>query len=255
MVLGRPLIALISLIFTAGGILLLFFTILPGAVNSAPLNQFYFLEANNIGNIPGARDPSRWTLFAICGVNGKGHNANCGSPVPALPFDPPRNFGTRDGIPGRFIGTHKYYYMSRFAFAFFLMALVFSAIALFTGLLALCSRLGGYISGLSTGIATFFQAIAASLVTAWAIQGRNAFNGNGQSGRVGTKMMAFVWTTFTLFFLSTLLFCCGGALGRDKSSSGVTRSRSTRSKRSTRSNRGSFFDNESQRRMKKDDYS
>lgn len=50
-------------------------------------------------------------------------------------------------------------------FAFYIMALFFSVIALFTGLLALCSRLGGYLSGLTTGVALFFQTFAAALMT------------------------------------------------------------------------------------------
>jgi hypothetical protein len=145
--------------------LLQFFTILTGAVNSAPLDRFYFLEASTSG-ITGARNPSRWTFFAICGADPTtGHNANCGAVVPALPFDPPRNFGTQNGVPQQFIGTHQYYYLSRFMFAFYLVALVFGAIALLTGLLALVSRLGGYISSMTTSIALFFQTLAATLMT------------------------------------------------------------------------------------------
>ena len=143
-----------------------FFTILSGAVSGSPENQFYFLEASNIGNIPNARNPARWTFFAICGVNpDNGHNANCGKVVPALPFDPPRNFGTESNIPSQFLHTHKFYYLSRFMFAFYLVALFFAVVALFTGLLALFSRLGGYLSGLTTSAALFFQTLAAALMT------------------------------------------------------------------------------------------
>lgn len=55
--------------------------------------------------------------------------------------------------------------MSRFMFAFYLIALFFAAISLLTGLLALCSRLGGYLSGLNTMIALGSQTIAAALMT------------------------------------------------------------------------------------------
>jgi hypothetical protein len=158
-----PILAILSLILVGGGVLLQFFTILTGGVNSAPLNKFYFLEASTNG-INNARNPSRWTFFAICGVEGS-LNANCGSPTPALPFDPPRNFGTTNGVPESFIGTHTYYYLSRFMFAFYLIALFFAAIALLTGLLALVSRLGGYISSMTTFIALFFQSLAAALMT------------------------------------------------------------------------------------------
>lgn len=176
-----PILGLVSLIILAGGILLQFFTILSGGVNSSPENQFYFLQASTSG-IPNARNPSRWTFFAICGVDAtSGHNANCGSSVPALPFDPPRNFGTDVNVPSQFIGyaglyssralwlmndrTHHYYYLSRFMFAFYLIALFLAVVALFTGLLALCSRLGGYLAALTTATALFFQILAASLMT------------------------------------------------------------------------------------------
>lgn len=135
---------------------------------------------------PEPRNPSRWTFFAICGVNDNGRNANCGASVPALPFDPPRNFGTDVGLPDAFMGlvvryktgstelwltlavsrrTHRYYYLSRFMFAFYLIALFFAVISLFTSLLALCTRFGAYLSGLNTVLAMFFQALAAALMT------------------------------------------------------------------------------------------
>lgn len=55
--------------------------------------------------------------------------------------------------------------MSRFMFAFYLIALFFAVVAFFTSVLALCFRLGAYLTGLNVGIALFFQAITASLMT------------------------------------------------------------------------------------------
>ena len=161
----EPVFGLAALLLVAGGIVMQIFTILSGAIHSSPINQFYFLQAGTNG-IANARNPSRWTFFAVCGQDpSSGHNANCGAVVPALPFDPPRNFGTTENVPQQFVGTHMYFYLSRFMFAFYLIALFFAACALFTGLLALCSRLGGYLSGLTVSIALFFQALAASLLT------------------------------------------------------------------------------------------
>lgn len=74
------------------------------------------------------------------------------APVPALPFDPPRNFRTDANVPEQFI-------------AFCLIALFFAVVALFTGLLAPCSRLGGYLSALNTSVALFFQTISAASTT------------------------------------------------------------------------------------------
>lgn len=246
---AKPVFGLAALLLVAGGIVMQFFTILSGAINSAPLNKFYFLQAAT-GGIDNARNPSRWTFFAICGRDpSSGLNTNCGSPVPALPFDPPRNFGTTNGVPEQFIGTHMYFYLSRFMFAFYLIALLFAVCALFTGLLALCSRLGGYLSGLTVSIALFFQALAASLLTAWVVKGRNSFRSANLDASIGRYLLGFAWASFACFFLAAVLFCLGGVLGGDRSS-GVSRRRSTKSTRS----RASFMDTDSQRRVK-DDYS
>lgn len=248
MAVARPILAFSSLILVAGGLLFQFLNILTGGVNKSPLNKFYFLEASTEG-IPNARNPSRWTFFAICGSDpSSGNNANCGSPVPALPFDPPRNFGTQQNIPEQFIGTHQYYYLSRFMFAFYLIALFFAAIALISGLLALCSRLGGYLSSLMTFVALFFQTLAAALMTAWVVKGRDAFRSAGFEARIGRYLMGFTWAAVACYFLATVMFCLGGRLGGDRSSS-VRRTRSTKSNRS----RGSFLDTESQRKTR--DYS
>jgi len=244
----RSILGLVSLTILAGGVLLQFLTILSGSVNSSPINQFYFLEASDIGAIPNARNPSRWTFFAICGVDlENGHNADCGSPVPALPFDPPRNFGTTQNVPEQFIGTHRYFYLSRFMFVFYLLSLLFSAIGLFTGLLALFSRLGGLLSGLTVAMALFFQMLAASLMTAWTVQGRNAFHSAGYGAKLGTKLFAFTWVAMACFLISTVLFCIGGAASRDSGST-MPRKRSTKSNRS----RGSFLNVESVRQSRDD---
>ncbi|KAF2176179.1 SUR7-domain-containing protein [Zopfia rhizophila CBS 207.26] len=245
---ARPILGLLALVILAGGVLLQCFTVLSGGVDGNPENQFYFLEASDIGDIPNARNPSRWTFFAICGVGSNGRNTNCGDPIPALPFDPPRTFNTEIHLPDQFIRARHYYYLSRFMFAFYVISLFFSAIALFTGFLALCSRLGGYLSGLTAAVALFFQALAASPMTAWTVQGRDAFRSGGHSAKLGVKLYAFTWTATACFLISTILFCCAGAIGRDSTT--MHRKRSTRSTGS----RGSFLDTESPRRVK-DDYS
>ncbi|KAI9708752.1 MAG: hypothetical protein M1820_003707 [Bogoriella megaspora] len=250
---ARPLIGFVSLFLLAGGVLLQFLVILSGTTQRNPENQIYFIQASTNG-IPGARNPSRWTFFSICGVDDNGRNTDCGATVPALPFSPPNrhDFGTNVGVPPQFIGTHHYYYLSRFMFALYLIALFFSVISLFTGLLALCSRLGGYLSGLNVAIAFFFQAITASLMTACFVQGRDAFRSAGQQASLGVKAFAFTWTSTFIFLLCTVLFCMGGSVSKTSSSSYRRRRGLFGRKASTRS-RGSFIDTESQRRVK-DEY-
>lgn len=61
--------------------------------------------------------------------------------------------------------THHYYLLSRFMFPFMLIALFFATLSLFLGLLALCTRIGSYLSSVLAWIAWVFQAITASLMT------------------------------------------------------------------------------------------
>ncbi|KAF4309839.1 cortical patch protein [Botryosphaeria dothidea] len=247
---ARPILSLAALVLLAGGIVLQFLVVLSGGVSGSPENQIWFLQASTDGVSPGTRNPSRWTFWAVCGRDSNGNNADCGAVVPALPFDPPRNFGTTTGVPDDFVGTRHYFYLSRFMFAFYLIAVFFAAIALLTGLLALCSRLGGYLSGFNTFIALFFQTLTAALMTAWTVQGRDAFRSNGQSASLGVKAYAFTWSAMACFLISTVLFCLSGA---HRNESVYTKRSSFGRSKSTRS-RGSFIDAESQRRVK-DDYS
>jgi hypothetical protein len=244
---ARPFLALISLLLLAAAIVLEFFVILSGGVNSSPEDKVYFLQADTQG-IPNARSPSRWTYWAICGADDfGGRNTNCGSAVPALPFSPthPSNFDTTSGIPPQFIGTKHYYYLSRFAWVFYLIALLFSATALFTGLLALCTRFGAYLSGLTTFLAFFWQALASSLMTAWTVQGRNAFRKNGHRADLGKYAYGFSWGAVAVLFISTLAFCMAGS-GRKSTTTTTHYNTSTR--------RRGFFRRHRSVRSRKDEY-
>jgi len=204
---------LISLVFLAAAILFQFFIILSGGVSSMPEDMIYFLQADTAG-IPNARNPSRWTFWSICGVDENGKNTDCGASVPALPFSPPShsNFNTTSGVPDAFIGTKRYYLLSRFAWVFFLLALLFSAGAFLTGGLALCTRFGAYFSSMNTAIALFWQALAASLMTAWTVQAKKAWRNAGHDANLGKYAYGFTWAGVALLFLAMLSF--GAAGGR-----------------------------------------
>lgn len=210
---SRASLGFLGLFFMAGAILLIFLTLLAGARNSNPLNLVYFLEADT-GNIPGAPSTSRWTFWNLCGVT-NGRN-NCGDAHVDYPFDPPshRTFGTTENVPREFIGTSHYFLASRFMFPFIIIGLFFAALSLFTGLLAMCTRIGSYLSGFLAWLALTFQVITTCLMTAVFVQGRDAFKRNGQNAHVGVKAFAFMWTASACLFLSCLLYCIGGAVGR-----------------------------------------
>lgn len=59
----------------------------------------------------------------------------------------------------------KYYLETRFMFAFVLIGLFFAVCALFLGLIALCSRIGSFLSSGLCSIALFFQTLTAALMT------------------------------------------------------------------------------------------
>jgi len=206
----RPMLGLISLILLGAAILFQFFIILSGGVQSSPENRIYFLQADTSGM--NARNPSRWTYWAVCGV-ANGLNSDCGKPVAALPFDPPHrtNFDSQAGVPDAFIGVKKFYLLSRFAWVFFLIALLSSATAFLFGGLALCTRIGAYFSSLTTFVALFFQTVAAILMTAWSVQGRNVFRKAGHQSHIGKYGYGFTWGAVALLFLSVITFCMAGS--------------------------------------------
>ena len=61
--------------------------------------------------------------------------------------------------------TSHYYYLTRFMFAFVLIGLFFAVCTLFLGLLALCSRIGSFLSSGLCSVALFFQTLTAALMT------------------------------------------------------------------------------------------
>ena len=239
----------------------MFLILLAGAVNHNPVNQFYFLQADTSG-IPGAPTTSRWTYWNVCPLGPNGRN-DCGTVHPAFPLDPPStgNFGTTTDVPSQFLGTSKYYYLTRFMFAFMLITLFFGVMSFFTGMLALCSRIGSYLSGLLVAIALFFQTLNAAVMTqvvspfqppalanmrysADYVIGRDNFRSNNQSASIGSYAFGFEWAAWACFLISTILFClAGGSRRKDataynsnrRSFFGGKRSKSTRS-------RGSFID-------------
>lgn len=55
--------------------------------------------------------------------------------------------------------------MSRFMFPFIIIGLFFAVLSLFTGFMAMCTRIGSYISGFLAWLALTFQVITTCLMT------------------------------------------------------------------------------------------
>jgi hypothetical protein len=165
----RSLLSALSILILAGGVVMQFLVILSGVTAHIPFNNVYFLQADTSGISSGngspVPNPARWTYFAICGER-NGHNAMCGKVNAAIPFDPVRNFGTQTNVPQKLVQhPSQYYYLSRVAWAFYIIALFFAVVALLLSVFALCSRLAAKFTGLVTLTALIFQAVTASLMT------------------------------------------------------------------------------------------
>lgn len=242
----------------AAAIVFMFFVILSGVTNTTPLNKTYFLQADT-SQIPGARSVSQWTYFYVCGPG----NTNCGAAVPALPLGDAWGSGASNvpaGLFGKHHGTsNHYYYMWRFGWVFYLMALFFLVGALFAACLS-CFRIGSGFAGILCGIAWFWFTLAASLMTAEFVQARNRFHDAGLAARLGRYAFGWTWGAWVAITLATFLLLSGAVVGGSSSRStnnDNVRTTPTKSgaffrrQRSTKS-RKSFIDTDGQHRVKQE---
>jgi len=250
----RGALGMVSWVLIAASIVFMFFVILSGVTNTTPLNKTYFLQADT-SSISGARPVSQWTYFYICGAG----NQNCGKAVPALPFG--SAWGSKaTGVPSTLFGHHdgtstKYYYLWRFGWVFYLMALVFDVGALFAACLS-CFRIGSGLAGLLAAMAWFWFTLAASLMTAEFVEARNVFRKAGMSAKIGTYAFGWTWGAWACITLAVGFLFFGAAVGGSSSNNDNVRTNKSSNRyfgrqRSTRS-RGSFVDNEGQRRVKEE---
>ncbi|KAI0018128.1 SUR7/PalI family-domain-containing protein [Xylariomycetidae sp. FL0641] len=228
----------LSLIFLGGSIVMLFFVILSGVAHTSPLRQTYFLNADTSG-ITGARPITQWTYFKMCGDG----NRDCGGSK----ADPPVGWawdGHPQNAPSHLVGgygghttSETYYYLWRFGWVFYLLALFFSVCAFFTGFVACCGRLGSAIAALVSTIALIFSTAAVSLMTATFVKMRNEFHRDGRSAHLGQWAFGFSWGSWAALLIATVLFCMGMRKSKDAvaSSGSMWRKRSKRSVRSRQS--------------------
>jgi len=162
--------------------------------------------------------------------------------------------------------THKYYYETRFMFAFVFISLFFAACSLILGLLALCSKIVSFLDSALVSVALFFQTMTAALMTyvsppfplsspikpspltlpsnnsAAYVQGRNNFRKNGLTASLGKYNFGFMWAAVACYFLAMVLLCAGGAASGSRTKSGGGGGRFGRKK--SQRDRGSFINKE-----------
>ncbi|KAH0426926.1 cortical patch protein [Colletotrichum kahawae] len=240
-------LGLASIIFLSGSIVLLMFVILSAVKDTAPLNNTYFLQADTTG-ITGARNGlTRWTYFYYC----NDQNTDCWGPWPAPAFGWAWGQDAAN-VPSGLAGGHgggttstEFFYLWRFGWVTYLIALFFTVFAWFGSFLACCGRLGSALAFMVSATALFFLTIAVSLMTATFVKARNAFRAQGLEAEIGTYAFGFSWGAWAALLIATVLFCMGirGEKGY-KGPSRFSRKRSVRSRRS--------FDVNSGHRVKED---
>ncbi|CAG9995940.1 unnamed protein product [Clonostachys byssicola] len=203
-------LGIVGLVLLAGSLLLLWFVILSGLTDRVPLSLVYFLRADTSG-ITGARDVTQWTYFFFCGQD----NNDCGIARPAPAFGKAWDSNAAN-VPSSLIGPHgddttskTYFYLWRFGWVFFLISLFFQVLALFSGLLACCGRLGAAIASSLTFFALAAHTVAAALMTATFVKARDAFKADGRDASLGRYAFGFVWASWFLLFLALVIFCSG----------------------------------------------
>ncbi|GEQ69342.1 hypothetical protein JCM33374_g3013 [Metschnikowia sp. JCM 33374] len=193
----------VNLLLLAGSTLLLLFLILSGSTVHFPFDRFYWIRAET-SEIANAYDQSAWTFWGVCDYN---DFSSCIT-GPAFPLSPADNFGTNKNIPADFIDNRNtYYYLSRFAFAFFLIAVGFSAFALLISILGFCFEVIDKVLIFLVVIGLFFVAGAAAFQTAVVVLARNAFHSQGLRAHIGVKSMAIAWAAVAVMLLVFFITC------------------------------------------------
>ncbi|VBB73044.1 Putative protein of unknown function [Podospora comata] len=204
---GR-LISLLATLFLSVSLLLLWFTLLSGITSTSPLRQTYFLRADTSG-ITGARGISQWTYFRICGID----NTDCGPARPGLPLGDAWATDA-DNVPRELIGSYgggttsyQYWYLWRFGWVFYLIALFFMTCAFLGSWLACLGRLGAGLIATVSSVGLLFLSVAVALMTATFVKTRNAFIADGRNADLGAYGFGFSWGSWAAMFIATVLYC------------------------------------------------
>lgn len=225
----RAIFAVLPLILTAGALLLLLLTVLSGANTHTPLNKFWYLSAAITE--PSVTSPDgllHWTNYNVCGSS-NGNNVNCGSKHAAYGFAPASQLNDpTPAVPSQLVEHNsRSHITSRTYYAFLLISLFFTFVAMVFCFAGFFGRIGSLI-GLSTSfIAWIMVTIAASLMTVVYVRGRNYFRDGGISAHVGVKLFAFMWAAMAALLLSLIIFAIGVCIPGE--SSRRTRRRKTAS--------------------------
>lgn len=163
--------------------------VLSGSSKHFPLNKFYWLYADT-SDIKGAPSNGAWTFWGVCE---KDDFSKC-TLGPAYPISPVDNFSTKKGIPQKFIDNRDtFYYLTRFSFAFTIVALCFTGVALIIDVLGFCFTIIDRVVIAFVSFGLFFIAGTAAMQTAAVVLAKQAFNDNNIKAHLGVKLLAITW--------------------------------------------------------------
>ncbi|ODV97185.1 hypothetical protein PACTADRAFT_48933 [Pachysolen tannophilus NRRL Y-2460] len=203
--------SIIQFLLLAGTTLLLLFIVMSGSIDHAPIDKFYWIQADTSG-ISGAPSISKWTFWGICSYEGGSTNGNCDNLGPAYAFSPVDNFNTTTNVPTSFVDNRDtYYYLTRFSWVFYLISLVFIGVSF------ICWWFSGFIASMKFTL-TFFTSLtllldttATCCQTAAIVLGKNAFASSGLSSKLGPSMLGMAWASVACLILLSFETCFSAA--------------------------------------------
>ncbi|CAI4049162.1 hypothetical protein SUVZ_13G0900 [Saccharomyces uvarum] len=196
---------LLILLFLAGNTLLLILMIISGATDHYPVNRFYWVQGNTTG-IPNAGAETRWTFWGACLQDTDGTDTCTGNLAPAYPISPVDNFNTHVNVPHQFISKRDaFYYLTRFSFCFFWIALAFVGVSFILYILTWCSKMISNMVFVLMSFGFVFNTAAVVLQTAASVMAKNAFHNGDRSAKLGASMMGMAWASVFLCIVEFVL--------------------------------------------------
>lgn len=214
----------LSLLLLPGATLLLLFCVLSGGVHSFPFNTFYWVQADT-SSLGIGHDVSRWTFWGICNPARYSDSKEgiCSSLGPAVPISPVDNFNVTDisVFPHDFVDNEQsYYYLSRFAFAALIVALVLCGVCMINSLFAVVKKQFKEVNVLYIFLAMIFAILGASCGTAVSVMVRNDFNHAGLDAKLNSAFFGMVWAAVFILIVMFFMTCCGAAVAFYKKETG-----------------------------------
>lgn len=192
---------------------MLLFCVMSGAVASFPFDTFYWVQVDtsSISNL--GYDVYRWTFWGICHPSSFSESSQgvCTQLGPAFPISPMDNFDSEfvSLLPSDFITNQQsYYYLSRFTFAFILIALVFSGIALINVAVSPIWKSFRDANILYICLALIFAVAGAACGTSVSILTRNKFNDGGFEAKLNASLLGMLWASVFCLLIMFFLSCC-----------------------------------------------